>query len=48
MSDGRSPDWKTLVRERLHTLNLESREVQEVVDELATHLEDFYEEQIGG
>jgi hypothetical protein len=40
------PDWNTLVRERLGPLGLASKEVQEVVTELAAHLEDLYEEQI--
>jgi hypothetical protein len=40
------PDWSALVRERLRLLDLASKEAQEVVAELAAHLEDFYEEQI--
>jgi hypothetical protein len=41
------PDWIALVRERLLPLALPPKEIQEVVAELAAHLEDFYEEQIG-
>jgi hypothetical protein len=39
-------DWAALVRERLHSLNLPPNEVQEVIAELAAHLEDLYEEQL--
>lgn len=39
-------DWNKLVRERLQPLNLPPKEAQEVVAELAAHLEDLYEEQI--
>ncbi|MGB6631999.1 MAG: permease prefix domain 1-containing protein [Terriglobales bacterium] len=46
MPDWSAPDWTGLVRERLHPLGLPSKEAQEVVAEVATHLEDFYEEQI--
>jgi len=45
MPDG-GPDWNALVRERLGSLDLPPQEMQEVVDELAAHLEDFYDEQI--
>jgi len=41
------PDWSALVRERLRPLDLPSIETQEVVAELAAHLEEFYDEQIG-
>jgi hypothetical protein len=47
MPDWRVPDWNALVRERLGRLDLPPREVQEVVAEVAAHLEDFYEEQVG-
>ena len=40
------PDWTTLVREHLHPLNLPAKEAQEVIAELATHLEDLYEAQL--
>jgi|SRR5580700_1508840 hypothetical protein len=41
------PDWISLVRERLHPLDLPENERREVINELAAHLEDLYEEQIG-
>jgi hypothetical protein len=41
------PDWTALVRERLNPLGLSSQQAREVVAELAAHLEDLYEEQIG-
>jgi hypothetical protein len=47
MPDWSAPDWNALVRERLRPLGLTSEESQEVVAELAAHLEDFYEAQIG-
>jgi hypothetical protein len=47
MPDWSAPDWNALVRGRLRPLELTSEETQEVVAELAAHLEDFYEEQIG-
>jgi hypothetical protein len=40
------PNWNELVRERLRALHLPANEAQEVVAELAAHLEDFYEQQI--
>jgi hypothetical protein len=41
------PDWRALVREHLRRLDLPAKETAEVAAELAAHLEDFYEEQIG-
>ena len=41
------PDWRALVSEHLRLLELTSEENREVVAELAAHLEDVYEEQIG-
>ncbi|HSZ00398.1 MAG TPA: hypothetical protein VK788_12935 [Terriglobales bacterium] len=46
MHDESTPDWKVLVRERLLPLGLPEQEEQQVVAELAAHLEDCYEEQI--
>src|ERR1700722_20532574 len=37
------PDWKKLVEERLGSLNLPPSAKQEIVAELAAHLEDVYE-----
>lgn len=52
MPDGNMPErsaanWSGLVREHLHSLDLPAQEEQQVVAELAAHLEDLYEEQIG-
>jgi hypothetical protein len=47
MPDESVPDWSGLVRESLLPLDLTSSESQEVVAELAAHLEDCYEQQIG-
>jgi hypothetical protein len=41
-----APDWRALVREHLRPLNLPAQDQQEVVAELAAHLEDLYEEQL--
>ena len=38
------PDWKTLVLERLKRLGLSPTQEEEIVSELAGHLEDCYEE----
>jgi hypothetical protein len=38
------PDWTALVREHLEPLNLPAKEAQEVIAELAAHLEDLYDE----
>lgn len=38
------PDWKTLVRERLDSTSLTSANREEIVSELATHLEETYED----
>jgi hypothetical protein len=38
------PDWEALVRERLAGLSLERHERREVIAELATHLEETFEE----
>jgi hypothetical protein len=40
------PDWSTWVRERLGSLHLPRGTEDEIVRELAAHLEDLYEEQI--
>jgi hypothetical protein len=40
------PDWKELVRERIGKLRLASKLRNEIVDELAAHLEDSYEEML--
>ncbi len=45
MPDESAPDWKVLVRERLCPLDLTSSESQEVVAELAGHLDDVYKQQ---
>jgi hypothetical protein len=37
------PDWQELVRQRLTGLALENADLVEVVEELASHLEDDYE-----
>ncbi len=37
------PDWSDLVRQKLGPLGLGPQRVQEIVAELANHLEDFYE-----
>lgn len=41
-----APDWSALVSEHLRPLHLPAKEQQEVVAELAAHLEDLYEEQL--
>jgi hypothetical protein len=40
------PDWSAQVHDRLRHLDLPTKERQEVVAELAAHLEDLYEEQM--
>ena len=40
------PDWNAIVRDRPLRLDLPAKEQQEVVSELASHLEDLYEEQM--
>jgi hypothetical protein len=42
------PDWSALVRERVGSLNLLRTTEEEIVSELAAHLEDLYEAQIAG
>ena len=37
------PDWKKLVRERLSVLNLPPSAKNEVIAELAAHLEEIHE-----
>lgn len=39
-------DWRDLVRERLHPLSLPAQDAEEVVNELAAHLHDLYEEKL--
>jgi hypothetical protein len=41
-----APDWSAFVREHLRPLGLPAQDQQEVVAELAAHLEDLYEEQL--
>jgi len=41
------PDWTPLVKERLGTLGLASGREEEILAELAAHLDDVYEEWIG-
>src|SRR5689334_10712692 len=43
MPNSQSPDWDLLVRERLKDLKLPPQQVQEVIMELASHLEEIYE-----
>ena len=40
------PDWKNLVRERMLALNLPPGAKEEVISELAAHLEDSYQNEI--
>ena len=40
------PDWKALVRGRIGSLDLPQAARDEVIAELAAHLEDIYEEQV--
>jgi cation transport ATPase len=40
------PDWYTLVRKRLHLLDLPAKQQREVIAELAAHLQDVYEKQL--
>jgi hypothetical protein len=42
------PDWSALVRERVGSLHLPRATKEEIVSELAAHLEDLYEAQIAG
>ncbi len=42
------PDWKVVVREQLHRLQLPPELVEEVIAELAAHLEEQYEEHLAG
>jgi hypothetical protein len=42
------PDWSALVRDRVGSLNRPRATEEEIVSELAAHLEDLYEEQIAG
>src|SRR5262249_19721900 len=37
------PDWQKLVRERLHGIALDDDDTMQVVEELASHLEEDYE-----
>jgi hypothetical protein len=48
MHDGsrNNRDWLALVREHLQPLNLPAKEAQEVIAELAAHLEDLYDEHL--
>ena len=40
------PDWNNLIRERLGSLNLPSSAQEEVIRELASHMQDIYEGKI--
>ena len=40
------PDWEKLVRERMSTLNLPADTKEEVISELAAHLDDAYQNEI--
>jgi len=42
------PDWNLVVREQLHRLQLPPELVEEVIAELAAHLEEQYEEHLAG
>jgi|HubBroStandDraft_6_1064221.scaffolds.fasta_scaffold00018_105 hypothetical protein len=46
MPDRFTNDWTNLVREHLHPLRLPASQQQEVIAELAAHLEDLYDQQI--
>lgn len=41
------PDWDALVRDKLRSLDLPPKHRQEVIAELAAHLEDLYQEKLG-
>jgi hypothetical protein len=41
------PDWAALVRDNLRPLDLPAKHQQEVIAELAAHLEDLYEAKLG-
>lgn len=41
------PDWQELVRQRLRGMALEGGEAEQVIDEIAGHLEDAYRAQLG-
>jgi hypothetical protein len=41
------PDWQELVRQRLRGMALEGGEAEQVIDEIAAHLEDAYRAQLG-
>jgi hypothetical protein len=47
MPDNVTNRWIELVREHLHPLDLPANDQEEVVAELAAHLEDLYEEKLG-
>ncbi|MGC2791569.1 MAG: hypothetical protein WA899_06085, partial [Candidatus Sulfotelmatobacter sp.] len=47
MPDNVTNRWIALVREHLHPLRLPANDQEEVVAELAAHLEDLYEEKLG-
>lgn len=47
MPDNVTNRWMALVRERLGPLHLPANDQEEVVAELAAHLEDLYEEKLG-
>ena len=38
------PDWKALVRERMKTVRLPAQQQEEIIAELASHLEDAYDD----
>jgi hypothetical protein len=41
------PDWDALVRKNLRPLDLPAQHQQEIIAELAAHLEDLYQEKLG-
>jgi lysylphosphatidylglycerol synthetase-like protein (DUF2156 family) len=43
MPDSTMPDWKSLVRQRMKNLKLDTPEKEEVVVELSSHVEEAYE-----
>src|SRR4051812_17105309 len=48
MSDLPTPNWKSIIRERLAALSLEGAAESNLTEELAQHLEDCYREYRNG
>ena len=46
MPDSNVPDWKSIVRERIGNLKLDSAQQEQVIAELAAHLEEVYEREL--